>query len=178
MNEILCQIQASIIQFAVLASYGWSFGIAFCLFVLFYADNVTETGIKKLIPILHAVIWGYGLVTTALCLAYNKFGPAGSWCWISEPRDPFRLFVYAPMLLLVLLISALFIAVRVKLKRMGCHMTKDFQNRLSLYLLAFVVSQLPAAVNRIQNFVDPSHPQVWLYALQAIFQPLQGLFNG
>lgn len=40
-----------------------------------------------------------------------------------------------------------------------------------------LLHQVPAFLNRIQNFAFPSSPLFALFVLQAIFQPLQGFFN-
>ena len=56
-------------------------------------------------------------------------------------------------------------------------MKRNLTRRLILYLLAFIVSQLPALVNRIQNVLYPNDPLLILYILQAVFQPSQGFFN-
>lgn len=49
--------------------------------------------------------------------------------------------------------------------------------RVSLYILAAVVSNFPALLNRIQNIVDPTSPVFALFILHSIFNPLQGLMN-
>lgn len=49
--------------------------------------------------------------------------------------------------------------------------------RLSLYILASVVSNSPALLNRVQNIISPNHPIFTLYLLHSIFNPLQGLMN-
>jgi hypothetical protein len=49
--------------------------------------------------------------------------------------------------------------------------------KLSLYLLVFITSQLPAVVNGIQSFLQPNNPIFFLYLLQACLQPAQGFFN-
>jgi cAMP receptor-like G-protein coupled receptor len=174
---VLCQVQAATIQFFVIASYGWSFSVALALYVLFNMEEATEASTRRMMPFFHVVNWGYPLITVILCFIFEKFGPAGPWCWVKGSDDPFRLFVYAPLLILLFVMSGLFIAIRVKLSSMQASMTRNLQRRLSFYLLAFLVSQLPAAVNRAQNFFDPRNPQLWLFVIQAIFQPLQGFFN-
>lgn len=50
--------------------------------------------------------------------------------------------------------------------------------RLSLYVLAALLANFPALVNRIQNLVDPRKPIFVLFVLHACFNPLQGLMNG
>jgi uncharacterized membrane protein YhaH (DUF805 family) len=49
--------------------------------------------------------------------------------------------------------------------------------RLSLYILAALVANFPALVNRIQNAVEPSHPVFVLFMFHAICNPLQGFCN-
>lgn len=49
--------------------------------------------------------------------------------------------------------------------------------RVSLYILAAVISNFPALLNRIQNVIAPEHPIFALFILHSIFNPLQGLMN-
>lgn len=49
--------------------------------------------------------------------------------------------------------------------------------RVSLYILAAVVSNFPALLNRIQNVIEPENPIFALFILHSIFNPLQGLMN-
>lgn len=50
--------------------------------------------------------------------------------------------------------------------------------RLSLYILAAILANFPALVNRVQNLVDPRKPIFVLFVLHALCNPLQGLMNG
>jgi hypothetical protein len=54
---------------------------------------------------------------------------------------------------------------------------RKLNRRMTLYLLAFVASQLPAVINRIHNFIYPDDPSLALFVLQTLFQPSQGFFN-
>jgi hypothetical protein len=119
------------------------------------------------------------IVSIVICLAFGRFGPAGSWCWIEDPTDPFRLFVYGLMVLVLLAIIVCSIAIAFKLNRSSSQsdIKKTIYKRLFLYLLAFIASQAPALINRLQNYFQPDDPQLALFILQAIFQPSQGLFN-
>jgi hypothetical protein len=56
-------------------------------------------------------------------------------------------------------------------------LTYKLNHKLLLYLFAALVSQVPAMVNRAQNFFDPDNEIFLLFLFQAIFQPSQGFFN-
>lgn len=49
--------------------------------------------------------------------------------------------------------------------------------RLSLYILAALIANLPALINRLQNAIDPKKPIFALFILHAICNPLQGLVD-
>jgi len=170
-----CLFQASILQFFMVASYFWSLAIAISLFQAFFLEKQEEP--RKTIMIYHVLNWGYPLVTVILCLAFKKFGVVGNWCWISDPQDYFRLFVYVPMTLILVFICLNYIFIRLKMQGLQSNFKRVLLRKLSLYLLAFISSQLPAVVNGIQSFVNPNNPIFLLYLLQACLQPAQGLFN-
>jgi hypothetical protein len=169
-------MQASVLQFFEVAGYFWSFSISFSLFQVFFLEKLEEHA-KKYFWLQHLVNWGYPAVSVALCLAFEKFGVAGGWCWISEPTDYFRLFVYGPMAFVSCFIAFTWLAIRWKMRTFQSDFKSRLNRKLSLYLLAFLSSQIPAMVNRAQNFFFPSHPIFTLFLLQAIFQPSQGFFN-
>mmetsp|Transcript_7653 Transcript_7653/g.10561 ORF Transcript_7653/g.10561 Transcript_7653/m.10561 type:complete len:320 (+) Transcript_7653:140-1099(+) len=174
-NSTLCTVQASILQFSEIASYMWSFVISFSLFQVFFLEHQEEPG--KRFVLYHTISWGYPAITVVLSVFFNRFGKAGSWCWIADPRDPFRLFVYGTLVIVASFTIFCLISIRLKMKHIESDFKRILNKRLRLYVLAFLITQLPAVVNRLQNAVQPDKPIFWLFLLQAIFQPSHGLVN-
>jgi len=175
-NEQLCIMQAVSLQFFETASYFWSFSISFSLFQVFFLEKLEETT-RKYFFLNHLINWGYHAFSVLLCLAFGKFGKAGAWCWIKSPQDPFRLLVYGPMVLVSLFICFTWIAIRWKMRTLQSDFKRQLNRRLSMYLLAFLTSQIPAIINRTQNFFYPEQPLFFFFMMQAIFQPAQGFLN-
>jgi len=88
------------------------------------------------------------------------------------------LFVYGAGLVTLIFICFSFLAIRIKMRQYEeSEFQRKLNRKLSLYLIAFVASQLPALVNRTQNLIFPENPVFVLYMLQALLQPAQGFFN-
>lgn len=49
--------------------------------------------------------------------------------------------------------------------------------RLSLYILAALLANLPALINRLQNAIEPKRPIFALFIIHAVCNPLQGLVD-
>jgi len=88
-----------------------------------------------------------------------------------------RFTVYIPAILILLFIIINYIAIRFKMKGLRSEFKNTLLRKLTLYLIAFVASQMPAVINFFQNLLRPDEPIFILFLLQAIFQPAQGLFN-
>jgi len=174
-NYFLCILQASTLQFFEMSSYLWSLAISISLFQVFYLEKEGES--KMLVIVVHLITLILGSVSVAVCILLGRFGKAGSWCWITEPSDPIRLIVYGVVIAIIIWMCLSFVAIRLKLGSIRSEFHQNLKTRLSLYAGAFIVSQIPAVVNRIQNYIQPDNPIFILFLVQAIFQPSQGFFN-
>jgi len=176
LDATLCIIQAVSLQFFEAASFMWTFCICVSLYQIIYQEKLDEEA-KKMMPAYHILSWGYPAVSVIFCLIFDRFGPAGSWCWIKDPQDLFRLWVYGLIVFVLFAIIFTVIAVNLKLSSSPSEVKKGINKRVTLYLVAFVITQLPALINRTQNYFYPDDPQVALFVLQAVAQPSQGLCN-
>jgi len=175
-TSTLCWIQASVLQFFITASFLWTFSISLSLFQVFYLGKEEEPKMNSFLY-YHLFNWGFPFVTVVICLCLQNFGSAGSWCWIRDPLDFFRLSLYGSALLSLLFTVIAFFAIHMKIRDYESDFRRKLNEKLSFYLLAFLASQLPAWINRIQNMLYPKDPIFTLYFLQALFQPARGFFN-
>ena len=77
----------------------------------------------------------------------------------------------------MIVIMVTFVLISLRLHVAQSDFKKKLNRRMSLYLLAFVASQLPAVINRLHNYFKPDDPSLALFVLQTLFQPSQGFFN-
>lgn len=104
--------------------------------------------------------------------------PPPSRCWIRGSFPLYRIvFYYGPMATIWLACLVFYILISRKAAKVHSSAFKTVVIRVSLYILAAVVSNFPALLNRIQNIVDPTSPVFALFILHSIFNPLQGLMN-
>jgi len=99
-------------------------------------------------------------------------------CWIKGSFPSFRFgFYYGPMAFIWLANVILYILIIRKAAVTTSTAFKTVVVRLSLYILAAVLANFPALVNRIQNLIDPNRPIFVLFVLHALCNPLQGFVN-
>eukprot|EP01114_Cavostelium_apophysatum_P002622 TRINITY_DN12322_c0_g1_i1.p1 TRINITY_DN12322_c0_g1~~TRINITY_DN12322_c0_g1_i1.p1 ORF type:complete len:307 (-),score=10.47 TRINITY_DN12322_c0_g1_i1:71-991(-) len=177
-SELLCEIQAGMLQFFMISSTLWTLAISVSLYQVFVLEKNEDTKAMRFSFAFYQIfVWGYSGATVAVCFYFHKFASAGPWCWIPSSKDPFRLLVYVPMVVTSIFICFTMVAIRVKLRFISSDFKQILNRRMSLYLLAFLSSCVPAIVNRVQNYIAPDHPIFILYLLQSLFQPAQGFFN-
>lgn len=105
-NSDLCVVIATGDQFFSWASFMWSFGITYYLFL-----SITTQRVKRVNePRLHACVWGICALFTALPFIGDTYGASQGWCWIdnSDLGEVWRLAsFYGPLWLLVLVVCIL-----------------------------------------------------------------------
>ncbi|GMH73443.1 hypothetical protein TL16_g06194 [Triparma laevis f. inornata] len=134
-----------------------------------------------------------------LPLITDSYGNSGAWCWITTPSDDdesdkeimesagniWRLTLfYLPLWLAIIFNSTVYVIVTKTLSRVASTQASDQRpkylkmiRRLRLYPLILVFCWLGATINRIQNVLDPSAPQYYLYLYQVATRSLQGTLN-
>ena len=123
----------------------------------------------------------------------SSYESSGGWCWISG-KDAggiaqrlllfyipvwtavsFNCFVYYKVIKRIRLVS--------RSQQPGDENSGDLSkilamiNRLKLYPLILVICWIFPTINRIQNFADFYHPQVWLSGIAVGLSSLNGCFN-
>jgi len=170
-HTITCQLQAAGLQYFELSSAFWAFFIAATLFLVFFFEREDT---EPFMSTFHSFAWLGPVPVILLCFAYGWFGHTEArWCWVGDPK--YRLYVFLPCLVLILVNALLCYLTRKKLRKSP--MYTSLRRRMMFYLLAEALCQLPGLVNWIQNNLDPDKPIFLLYLLQALFQPLQGFLH-
>eukprot|EP00002_Diphylleia_rotans_P004660 TRINITY_DN1354_c0_g1_i2.p1 TRINITY_DN1354_c0_g1~~TRINITY_DN1354_c0_g1_i2.p1 ORF type:complete len:314 (-),score=39.88 TRINITY_DN1354_c0_g1_i2:509-1450(-) len=198
-STLACQIQGGGIQFFSMAAFSWSLAISVTAYMVVVKKLIEIESYEKY---FHAACWGFPAFTLIpLIVKYPDMGP--NWCWVGFEGNDIRFSLsYGPAILL-LLTSIMFYGLTVyriytlrreaeleSLKyvpqmqasinakaRVYRHLGIKIAFRLSLYVLVFVICWIWAVINRLHVAIYNTEPEFILYALQAWFTPLQGLFN-
>lgn len=207
-------------EFFQIASFAWIAAIAVSMYLII----VKRQDISHLYPIFHALAWAAASTAIGIAIPLNFFGNANdtkhvSWCWIKAelfvPKvlmscsrvqaylTPQIYLYYAPFFVIWLLCCILYYAVHKEVQRImiSASLRSRAEQRISLYLLVFLVCLGVGVINRIQNevqvrrhtsrhtrlivslprhathFTQPKHPVFILELLDAMFSPLQGFLN-
>jgi len=173
----LCTLQAAVMHALNLSAFLWTFCIGLKIFCKYQGWEF-----KHEFMFFHLLSWGLPLITVLYLGITDQFGSNGSgWCWIKGARNPNRvIFFYGPLVVCMILTfsSTLFVVLALS----GSQSEEEKQTRrligsLAAYPVILVICWSGAIVNRIQNAVDPDHPQQWLYIWEFLLCPLQGFFN-
>lgn len=172
-----CVIQAIGLQFFLSASFLWTLAISVSLLFAFYSNKFEQFELSQNLRYYNAICWGIPFVFVAITAVTGKYTNAGIWCFI-DSNSLIRLLYYVPLLIVFIINSGVFIAVRLKLARHKHAIESRMNALVSFYLIAFLISQLPAVINGFQHFVVSPQPVFALTVMIAAFQPLQGFLNG
>lgn len=177
-----CNIQATLIQYSEMASFIWSLIIA-CYLYTSAVKNWPNSKTKSLLPLFLVLGFAIPLIPVIViqvekAIGNSTNGPDITWCWIRGEYPAFRLgFYYGPMALIWIINVILYILIVRKAFDADSSAFSKVVMRLSLFVLAAVIANFPALINRIQNVISPRHPVFALFLLHAIFNPLQGFCN-
>lgn len=133
----------------------------------------------------------------------NTFGRAGAWCWIKHIDIEtcevtlygvvlqFVLF-YIPLLLLVPILSLAYLMILCKIQRNKKRWKGSANSRLDdpatskgvrteitsmfIYPVIYLFLIIPAVINRIHGWVQPTKPSLVLWHFSGVSLPLTGLF--
>jgi len=182
-----CQAQAFFITWLNWSLMLWVVSVSTSIFWAVIYKASTEQHETK----YHVVCWGVGFVVALIPLFFDAYDHGGLWCWIGKRHTTLRFVLwYGPLLLaiVVLLIGNAYVLRKVRLAKKSWQGTyhpsiekeKEWMHNqiqsIKYYPLLYLVVSIFPMINRIQNALDPLHPIVALYVLQAIFAPAQGLF--
>ena len=178
-DPFMCQVQASLIEFAVMA---------LPMFNLAQAVNFWYILSEGRTP--HHYVWAYmglcllvPLIFTVYALQVKAFGNAIIWCWIVKARNDLRYILFFGPLWICIFFSILFTGFGVRkvftIEKQNMvhnyHHTRT-ASKAFLYGLVFVISWLPGTTNRLYEAVIGTSP-IFLVVLHCFFTPIQGFLN-
>lgn len=88
-----CYAQAVGLSFFELSSVLWTSTIATTLY-LSVVRQLRQEQVEAWLPWFFVVCWGAPAILTALPFLDSAYGVAGSWCWIVESQDKWRLIQF------------------------------------------------------------------------------------
>ncbi|KAL7478012.1 hypothetical protein ACHAW6_003797 [Cyclotella cf. meneghiniana] len=215
-NQNTCSAQAFFAQFSLsTVMYNASLAIYFVLVVV---KNWSAHDIAKVEPFFHINAIAWGVATAFSGLALGLFNPVGWDCWIApsplgckerwtlqtgEVSDCVRgdnaslyqwAFYYAPLWIVILLVSALMYWVYVSVRNQEARMVrrfsaevnnvmsskvmlhKKFQTQAAHYVGAFLISWFFPTIFQLVIVIGGVYPWPLLF-LTAVSVPIQGVLN-
>jgi len=177
-SDVLCITQGIIMQWSELSYYFWCLCIAFCIFQIHYLGR-EEHDISSLMPVYLICCWFIPLAIALIPLYAGHYGRGRyNWCWIQDSEPYSKAFLIIPCLVVFVINSIIYITVHIKITKYKSDFTRKVSSNMLLYMLAFLIAQAFAVINRIQNAMEPTNTISSLFILQAIFHPLQGFLDG
>eukprot|EP00003_Mantamonas_plastica_P025650 TRINITY_DN5075_c0_g1_i4.p1 TRINITY_DN5075_c0_g1~~TRINITY_DN5075_c0_g1_i4.p1 ORF type:complete len:323 (-),score=61.33 TRINITY_DN5075_c0_g1_i4:60-1028(-) len=188
-HPVLCDVQAFTTQFFDWATMIYTCCISFNVYQVIVNKNL-EVG--KFEGWYHAVSWLVALLFACLPLIDDHYGESGPWCWITRERDGdlwrFLLF-YVPLIIFFVYILVTYILiVRAVKKDPDVSVHRSFRERdsgikevelqvlrrLRAYPLVFLLIWTFPLVNRMNDWINPGKPSLFLVFAHACTAPLQG----
>ncbi|CAN6582998.1 unnamed protein product [Malus baccata var. baccata] len=178
-------------HFFCVASFLWTTTIAFTLHRTVVRH---KTDVEDMEAMFHLYVWGNSLVVTVVRSIGNNHSHLGTWCWSQSGRSGKALHLitfYMPLWGAILYNGFTYFQVISMLKnarRMAAGMSdRAYQsdaradmkalNRWGYYPLILIGSWAFGTINRIHDFIEPSHKIFWLSVLDVGTAALMGLFN-
>jgi len=183
---VICQIQASGLQYFDVSSSMWAAVIATYLFFAIYCEWVRDedtTKLKRIIYWMAPFALGIPLVPVILGHILHVFGASVpgdliAWCWVLSEYKALRMaFDYGPQVVIWIYNIILYAFVMQRLKSVRRAKTRRIWLRISCFVLVSIIVNVPSLVNRIQNLISPSKPVFILYFIQAAAAPLEGFLD-
>lgn len=178
----VCNLQAFMLMFGLIASLMWGFMIGLYMFMALYINIEVET-IDRFRFFFHFFAWGYAFSAALIPIFFNEYGimyPGSvgtlQWCWVHDPKSKFRFALYAPDTVVFVLLVLLYGMIQFRLRGIPNSAAQAICKKMNIYLLTYAIINFFAIVNRLQNFVFNSGI-FELYVCQFATQPLQGFLN-
>eukprot|EP00750_Incisomonas_marina_P006601 INCI14688.1.p1 GENE.INCI14688.1~~INCI14688.1.p1 ORF type:complete len:491 (+),score=53.96 INCI14688.1:362-1834(+) len=171
----LCYVTAVIQQYFHLAEYLWISALAFTIYLTLVRNIAVSAKFERW---MHAIIWGVSAVVTAIPGATSCYGSSGHWCWVKSDgicADVQWAALYGWLLLLYAFNIFCYISAEIALCRNPA--LRAVSGRLRLYLLAFLVINLPTVVHLSLGLAYHGQTIFGLFWLMSLTEPLKGFVN-
>lgn len=182
-GSALCYVQAYAVSFFVLAAVLWTTVVASVLDTSIHRPGTVN--FARRMPRYHMAVWGVSVALTLAPATTSSYGPAGGgFCWIRDDHaGEFWRFIqlYIPLWLCMAYNASVytrcFLTLREAERALPPGATRSASRRRALlaYPLVLVFCWTLATVNRVQNWISPRSPHLWLYAGQIATSSAQGL---
>lgn len=199
----LCQLNAAGAQLFGLAAVLWTGCIALGLHLgVLRRSKLALATPDKLIRQMHFAVWGSSCIALLFMGGLGTLGPTGQWCWVRNGSMwAGILFYYIPLVVVFVYSMSIYALTR----RMLIDMHREAQTaastpapggraqspvaaastgalggltaRLRAFLLVFGILNAFQLLNRLWDIANPNDPSYFLYFLQSLLGPLQGLGN-
>lgn len=190
-NSSLCQAQGFFLPWFIVSEDFWVATIA----IFMYLTIVQKMNVKKFEWVFHVVNWGIPFIISLIPWSGvgGGYGVAGSWCWVVDPEDQLLfsyLFAWLSFVIIVVCYSLIILYIKgvtISLEKISKGQPlsggKDEQRnrkifkKLACFPVIFLIQWIPATINRVQNYIDPSNPIVTLYCFHVFFVTSSGFLN-
>ncbi|KAL7750160.1 hypothetical protein RI367_004332 [Sorochytrium milnesiophthora] len=194
-SPIGCSVQGVLVQFGQMTSAHW--GTLHAVIILMsVAFRIPTAKIVALEPWYHLVGFGVPFIMTLTpILVADKpgvplFGDAQVWCWFRIEYSSYRLiWCYGLVLSLLAFSLIVYVVVGVRVwrdtgnkalkeaSRRSAVVRQRYAMRTTLYFMAFLLTWLFAAINRVRSFALPTaHPLPLVVELHAWYASPAALF--
>ncbi|GBG83221.1 hypothetical protein CBR_g36835 [Chara braunii] len=189
---MLCFLQGMLTQFFSVASFLWTTTI---MYTLHRTVVRHKADVEELEPTYHLYVWATSFVMTVIPIIGNDYGHAGAWCGVENGTlfGKILRFItfYLPLWGAILFNGVGYFQVIRTLghtmkmaqsmsdrkQQMEVRINSKAVNRLSYYPLILIASWAFATINKVYDFIRPTHPIFWLYCAHVATASLMGLFN-
>eukprot|EP01083_Nonionella_stella_P207576 753941_1 len=126
---VMCHIQAISIQFGSISSVLWVVAVSFTINYLMTVKQILANHLKRMLYIMHMMIWSVSCTVSILPLFTNTYGPAGGWCWMKRDKMIDKIFRYAlfyiPLWISIIYMIAIYISTWYRIKKMHQDLLKN-----------------------------------------------------
>jgi len=172
-DNIMCIPCAMILHYFFLASFFWTFCVAFNFYQMIVRRNRDAESLEK---IYHIISWLLPLVVAVLVVATENYGDRGGYCYILDSLPIFLSF-FLPGLIIVSANAVIFFFIAREihdtLKSAPKADKKEKSKEFRVYFSIFVSLGLSWILGFIMTFL-PGVSQVIFLVLYSILTPLQG----
>ena len=187
-SQIICKLQAIIINFFTLGSILWSAVIAISLYMIALKSKLY---VQKYLQLYLIIIVILCIADTIVPYLLDSYGKVEGWCWITQRtaanRDIFQryLLFFVPLWLVVICNVSLYLVIASRLRK-SRETSENINNRISLskklkyYPLILIVCYLPYTVKGALELFDHilSEDMVYYFTIIAgISRGINGILN-
>ncbi|XP_041359047.1 cyclic AMP receptor-like protein A isoform X2 [Gigantopelta aegis] len=182
-----CNFQAGWLTFS-----GWSVLLwTLCLTFNLYMNVIKEIDTRKYEWVYLLLCWLISFVISCIPYIWDKYGPAGAFCWIVEDWGWRFGIWYLPLVMFIILLIVSYGRIVYVLRKKASSwegtynpdtershkMLKEDIKPLKFYPFVYLAVSVFPLINRLQNAISPNNNVFGLVLLASIAGPLHGTLN-